>query len=185
MHSPAAQILRVCAILLFAASLHAQSKTHVAIPAVAGKPEDVSSPEAIVNADYDSISGAVGVARQWARDLSLYAPEARNYSPRKSKTGEIVIWSGTEQEFADETDAMFVKEGFTEHELAHKIQRFGAVATVFSSYEAKLASNGKLVSRGVNVYQLAFDGKRWWIVSIAWDGAKEIGDIPAELMPKK
>ena len=73
----------------------------------------------------------------------------------------------TEQEYADEADEHFVRTGFTERELAHKIYRFGNVATVFSSYEGKETSTGKLLSRGVNIYQLYFDGKRWWISSVS------------------
>jgi len=160
-------------------------KAHVAIPTIAARPEDVSSPEAIIKADYESISGGVGVARQWARDLSLYNPNARSFSVDKDpKTGSLVIWNPSLQEYADEADAHLVREGFTEHELAHEIHRFGNVASVFSSYEGRFAS-GKLYTRGVNIYQLYYDGKRWWISSVTWDSENYIGPIPPELLPKK
>ena len=158
---------------------------HVAVAKVAPRAEDVASIEAIVHADYESISGGVGVPRQWARDFTLYDPNARSFTPYKdSKSGAINIWNPTEQEYADATDAHFVADGFSEHELAHKIVRFGNVATVFSSYDGSLARTGKEYTRGVNIYQLYFDGKRWWISSVSWDGEREIGDIPADLLPK-
>ncbi len=75
--------------------------------------------------------------------------------------------------------------GFSESEVAHKIYQYGNVATVFSSYEAKMASTGKLVSRGVNIYQLYFAGGRWWISSVSWDDEKPINPIPPELTGKK
>ena len=37
----------------------------------------------------------------------------------------------------------FVRDGFSEHELAHKIYKYGNVATVFSSYEVSVARTGR------------------------------------------
>jgi hypothetical protein len=50
---------------------------HIKIPIIAARSEDVSTIDGIVRADYESISGAIGVPRQWGRDLSLYDPHAR------------------------------------------------------------------------------------------------------------
>ncbi len=41
------------------------------------KPEDVNSPEAILAAVYDVISGAKGQPRDWDRMRSLFIPDAR------------------------------------------------------------------------------------------------------------
>jgi hypothetical protein len=163
----------------------AQSKPHVAIPVIAADPKDVSSPEALVNADYESISGGVGVARNWGRDNSLMDPKARFVDVQTDpKTGAITAKSISEQEFADRSDASSVKGGFTEHELGHVTHKYGNVATVLSSYEGKVAT-GKVVARGVNIYQTFFDGKRWWILSIVWEEERPDNPIPAELLPKK
>jgi CubicO group peptidase (beta-lactamase class C family) len=161
-------------------------KGHVAIPVIAARPEDVSSPEAIVRADYESISGGVGVPRQWARGLTLYDPNARYISVyREPKTGQLTPWTPTQPEYVDEADAHAVRVGFIERELAHKTYRFGNIATVLSSFEGKEQSTGKVVYRGVNIYQLYFDGKRWWISSSACDGEHNINPIPPELLPQK
>ena len=160
-------------------------KPRVAVAVVAARPEDVSSIEAIVKTDYECVSGGIGVARQWARDFSLYDPFARSFVPSKDeKTGALVIRHPTQQEYADESDAQLVRDGFSEHELAHKIYKYGNVATVFSSYEVAVARTGKLYSRGVNIYQLYFAGNRWWISSVSWDAENNINPIPQELMPK-
>jgi hypothetical protein len=157
----------------------------VEIKAAEARPEDVSSIEAIVTADYECISGGVGVARQWARDFSLYDANARSFSPyRDKKTGALAIWHPTQQEYVNEANAHFMSTGFSEHELAHKIYRYGNVATVFSSYEGSLASTGRLFSRGVNIYQLYYAGSRWWISSVSWDEENPINSIPQDLMPK-
>jgi hypothetical protein len=185
MKIPAFRII-FCALLLSLPHALAQDKPkpHLAVAAIAARPADVGSIEAIVKTDYECISGGVGVPRQWARDFSLYDPFARSFVPSKDdKTGALVIWHPTQQEYADESDAQLVRDGFTEHELAHKIYRYGNVATVFSSYEVSLAS-GKLFSRGVNIYQLYYAGNRWWISSVSWDAENNINPIPPELLPK-
>jgi hypothetical protein len=162
-----------------------KQKEHVQFPTVAARPEDVSSIEAIVHASYETISGGVGVARQWGRDQTLYDPHARfvgiAIDPLSKETRTD---SFSEQEFADETNAESVKDGFVERELGHSIQRFGNVATVLSSYEIKVSATGKVAAHGVNMLQLYFDGKRWWILSVVWDEERPGNPIPAELLPK-
>jgi hypothetical protein len=162
-----------------------ENRKHVAVQKVEPRPEDVGSIEGIVKASYETISGGVGVPRQWGRDETLFDPNVRFVAvERDPKSGEIVAMITTHQEFVDEADSSTVKEGFTERELAHTVQRFGNVATVLSSYEGKNASTGKVVTRGVNIFQLYFDGKRWWILSMVWDRETPANPIPAELLPK-
>jgi hypothetical protein len=157
----------------------------VPVQKVAARAEDVSSVEAIVKASYETISGGVGVPRQWGRDESLFDPNVRFVAvERDPKSGAIVAMITTHQEFVDGTDESLVKDGFTERELGHKIERFGNVATVLSSYEGKNASTGKVITRGVNIFQLYFDGKRWWVLSMVWDQETPSNPIPAELLPK-
>ncbi|HSY59595.1 MAG TPA: hypothetical protein VK795_08545 [Terriglobales bacterium] len=158
---------------------------HVTVQKVEPRPEDVGSIEGIVKASYETISGGVGVPRQWGRDRTLYDPNVRFVSVELDpKTNKIVATESTHQEFVDETDAFLVKEGFTERELGRKILRYGNVATVLSSYEGEYASTGKVVTRGVNIFQLYYDGKRWWVLSMVWDQERPDNPIPAELLPK-
>jgi hypothetical protein len=169
-----------------AASCQDKAKVHVDRPLVPARPQDVSSIEGIVRATYETISGAVGVPRQWGRDRTLYDPHMRFVSMSKDpKTGKVTRSSGTEQDFADHADAHLVKTGFSEHELAHAIHRFGNVATVLSSYEGRETASSKPADRGVNIFQLYNDGRRWWILSIIWDEERADNPIPQELLPKE
>lgn len=159
----------------------AQKKVHVERPIVEARAEDVSTIEGIVKASYETISGGVGVPRDWGRDRTLFDPNSRSVAIHvDEKTGTIKTESMTEQEFADRSDASAVRDGFTERELKHVIHRYGNVATVLSSYEGAAAS-GKGAERGVNIFQLYFDGKRWWILSMVWDTERPDNPIPAEL----
>jgi hypothetical protein len=183
-------VVGICAMGMLAIALGAlgqtKAKAQINVPVVAARAEDVGSIEAIVRADYECISGGVGVARQWARDLTLYDANARFFQVVKdAKSGGVKISSPTWQGFTDESDAEMVKGGFSEHELAHKIYRYGNVATVLSSYEGKISSTGEVVGRGVNIYQVYYAGGRWWISSISWDAEQLINEVPPELQPAK
>ena len=173
-----------CVLLVLASGVGraaAQNRPHVERPVIAPRTEDVSSIEGIVKASYETISGGVGVPRDWGRDRTLFDPDSRSVAVAvDAKTGEVTAKAKTEQEFADEADAWLVKNGFTERELAHVQKRYGNVATVLSSYEGKTAA-GKVITRGVNIFQLYFDGKRWWILSMVWDEERPGNPIPKEL----
>ena len=159
----------------------AQKKTHVDRPIIEARAEDVGTIEGIVKASYETISGGVGVPRQWGRDRTLFDPNSRSVAVQvDAKTGAVTTHGMTEQEFADAEDASAVKNGFTEREIRHVVHRFGNVATVLSSYEGSDAA-GKRKSRGVNIFQLYFDGKRWWILSMVWDDERPGNPIPPEL----
>ena len=158
---------------------------HVSVPKTEPRAEDVSTIEGIVKASYETISGGVGVARQWGRDRTLFASSVRYISIGKDKAGTVKASTADYQEYLDESDDFLVKQGFTEVELGRKIERFGNVATVLSSYEGKLASTGKVVTRGVNIFSVYFDGKRWWIQTMLWDEEGPGNPIPTELLPKK
>jgi hypothetical protein len=174
-----------CGVLVMGACgfgvVRAQKKVHVDRPIIEARAEDVSTIEGIVTASYETISGGVGVPRQWGRDRTLFDPNSRSVAIHvDAKTGTIKRESMTEQDFADRSDASLVKDGFTERELKHVIKRFGNVATVLSSYEG--SASGKVLERGVNIFQLYFDGKRWWILSMVWDEERPDNPIPKELL---
>ena len=177
-------VLLGCGILAFACAVGRtapEDNKHVDRPVIAARAEDVSTIEGIVKASYETISGGAGVPRDWGRDRTLFDPESRSVAVVVDpKTGVITAKAKTEQEFADEADAWAVKNGFTERELRHIIKRYGNVATVLSSYEGKNAE-GKVITRGVNIFQLYFDGKRWWILSMVWDEERPDNPIPPEL----
>jgi hypothetical protein len=162
----------------------AKQPAHVSVPTIEPRAGDVSSIDNIVQASYETISGGVGVPRQWSRDRSLYDPHVRFvYTNVDPGTKAITTHSESHQDFVDGSDAFLVKEGFDERELKHVTKRFGNVATVLSSYEGKVSSTGKVVTRGVNIFQLYFDGKRWWILSMVWDQERPDNVLPEELRP--
>src|SRR5260221_11802383 len=88
-------------------------KRHIEVPTIAPRPEDVSSIEGIVKASYETISGGMGVPRQWGRDRTLFAPSVRYISLSKKKAGQVRERTSDYQEYLAESNGFLVKQGFT------------------------------------------------------------------------
>ena len=152
------------------------------VPAVpAAKPADVKDIDSILAALYDVISGPPG-PRDWDRFNSLFIPEAHLIFTGKKPDGTPVHRALTPAEYQEHSGAYFLKEGFFENSLSNKIDRFGQVAQVFSTYESRKEKGAKPFARGINSIQLMNDGTRWWVVSILWDSERPDNPIPKKYL---
>ena len=95
----------------------------------------------------------------------------------------MVTWNL--EDFIERATGIFAKEGFYESALVSEPQRFGNMAEVLSSYESRHAPGEKPFQRGVNSFQLVYDGQRWWVLSITWDSERADNPLPAKLEGKK
>lgn len=147
-------------------------------------PADVSSLDAIMRSVYDVISGDAGKARDWDRFRLLCAADARLIPVRKdADTGAFSLQKYTPDEYAQRAAAFFAKEGFFEREAARRVEQYGHIAHVFSTYESRHAASDKTpFARGINSFQLFYDGKRWWVVTIYWDAETPDNPIPAKYL---
>jgi hypothetical protein len=153
-------------------------------PAPEPRPEDVASMDAIIAALYDVISGPAGQPRDWNRFRSLFVAGARLIPTGRTPEGVARITVSDPEGYITRS-ANALAQGFFEKEIARKVDRFGGVAHVFSTYEARRkADDTQLLARGINSIQLFNDGKRWWIVSIYWQAERPDSQIPAEYLPK-
>jgi hypothetical protein len=153
-------------------------------PAPEAKKEDVASMDAILAALYDVISGPAGQARDWNRFRSLFAPGARLIPTGRTPEGNARITVSDPEGYITRSSAA-LSQGFFEKEISRQVDRFGAIAHVFSTYEARRkADDTQLLARGINSIQLFNDGTRWWIVSIYWQAERPDTQIPAEYLPK-
>lgn len=141
--------------------------------------EDVQSMDGILHATYDVISGPAG-GRDWNRFRSLFVPQARFTRASKTPEGKVEVNLLGVDDFVTAAGDAFKKEGFYENAIVNRVQRFGNVAQVFSSYESRHAPGAKPFQRGINSIQLLYDGKRWWVLSILWDEERPDNPLPAE-----
>lgn len=141
-------------------------------------PDDVASPGAIVAAVYEAISGAADEARDWDRLRSLFLPEGRMIPAFRDSAGTAAYRVLTVEEYVEAGREVFAEEGFYEREVWAETRRFGDIAHVFSTYESRRSPDADPFSRGINSFQLWFDGDRWWIVDIFWHAEREDAPVP-------
>ena len=148
---------------------------------------DVSSVDAIMKAVYEVISGDAGVKRDWDRFRSLFHPSARLIPTGKNpQTGVTGARALTVEEYITRAAPFMEKEGFFEKEIARRGDYYGNIAQVFSTYASFHKSGDKEpFARGINSFQLLNDGKRWWVVTIYWQGETAETKIPKKYLKSK
>ena len=158
----------------------AMSVTHPT-PAYAqtADPADVESIDAIVTAVYDVISGDAGEPRDWERWNTLFLEEA-TLSPtgptEDGRWGRAIIPPSDYPRRIGET---LERDGFVEAEIGRVTERFGNIAHVFSTYASfRSRADTRPFQRGINSFQLLYDGTRWWVVSVFWQAETRDYPIP-------
>jgi hypothetical protein len=135
-------------------------------------PNDVGSIDSIITTAYEVISGAAGQKRDWDRERSLFIPGAR-LIPTASAPGDANAKLApnilTVEDYIARVEPFFQSEGFYEKEVSRRVEQFGQIAHVWSTYESRHNENDvEPFMRGINSIQLFHDGKRWWILNIFW-----------------
>ncbi|MEO8650585.1 MAG: hypothetical protein ABI539_15590 [Acidobacteriota bacterium] len=167
---------------IFALAISVMAQTKPGTPSA-----DVSSIDGILKAVYDVISGDAGQTRDWARFRSLFHKEARLIPTGKAgKSGGYNATVLTPDNYIARVEPVFAKQGFYEREKARRVERFGSVAQVFSTYESFHGpKDEKPFMRGINSFQLFYDGRRWWVMSIFWQAETAETQIPSEFLKNK
>jgi hypothetical protein len=158
-------------LLLFAALA-------LALPAV--RAGDLDSIDSVTRAVYDAISGPAG-PRDWARFRALFADGARLISIRTAN-GVSTPNVMTPDEYATRAGANFEKNPFYESTAAQRVETFGAIAHVFSTYESRRAPGEKPFARGINSFQLVKTPQGWKVMTILWDSEREGNSLPEKYL---
>jgi hypothetical protein len=156
--------------------------SRVPVPSLAARPEDVETIDGIVRAFYEVVNVGPTEPRQWGRDRTLYVPWVRFVGIGKGAPTRpsVVVWS--HQDLVDESEPL-VQQGFRERELFRRVERYGNIVHLASTYETLLGTGEPQRSRGVNSLELYWDGTRYWIASVMWQSEDEAHPIPPELLP--
>ena len=172
-------------ILTFSLNILAQAAETKAVMKEAN-PADVASIDAIMKAVYDVISGDAGQKRDWDRFRTLFHKDARMIPSGKNKEGVTNARVFTPEEYIARSSPFMEKEGFYERELARRVDNYGNIAQVFSTYESFHKKDDKTpFARGINSFQLLNDGKRWWVITIYWLGETPENPIPKEYLKSR
>ena len=149
-------------------------------------PAEVGSIDAVIAAMYDVISGPAGKKRDWDRERSLFFRGARLIPtatvPGKTDVDLMPLILDIDGYIA-RVEPLFEKEGFYETEVARRVEQFGQIAHVWSTYESRHdPSEPEPFMRGINSIQLCHDGRRWWILSIYWQHESKQHPLPAKYL---
>jgi hypothetical protein len=130
---------------------------------------------------YSVISGEKGEARDWELFEYLFHKDAKLIPSGRNRQGVNGVRFMTTQEYIETSGKWLIENGFFEKEIGRKTDQFGNMAQVFSTYESfKSEKDTKPFMRGINSIQLLYDGTRWWILNIFWQG-----ESPSQPIPKK
>ena len=172
---------RAIALLLLitlCAPLFAQQK-------IAARPTDVDTVDHLIAALYDVISGPAGQKRDWERFRSLCIDGAR-FIPASTGADKVIsarVYSP--EDYIARATPFFEKEGFYEQEIHRRTVSYAHIMHVFSTYDSRHAKGEKPFARGINSIQLMNDGKRWWLVTIFWEGERPETPLPKDALPAK
>jgi hypothetical protein len=149
---------------------------------------DVDTVEHLISSLYDVISGPAGKPRDWERFRSLFLPDGRlvviradapangNQPARKS---DAVV--RTPDVYVERNDPYFKTNGFFERGIANRVEEFGNLVQVWSTYESRHAMTDPApFARGINSIQIVHAQGRFWLTSIAWDDER-----PGLTLPEK
>jgi hypothetical protein len=144
------------------------------------RPADTDSVDSVVHAVYATISGPAGT-RDWVRFRSLFAEGARLISMRSTAEGSAAIVMSPD-DYAKRAGASFEKAPFFESELARRVESFGSIAHVFSTYESRRAPSEKPFARGINSFQLVKQDQAWKVMTILWDAERDSNPLPEKYL---
>jgi hypothetical protein len=144
------------------------------------RPGDEDAVAAVVAAMYAGVCGPAG-PRDWKAQERLFHPDARMMRSEIGADGAPHLKIMTRAQYSLDTAPFFAANAFYEHEINRRIDIFGAIAFVWSAYEARRdPSDAEPERRGVNSIQLHRGGDgAWRIVSMIWDNEREGVGLPA------
>ena len=137
---------------------------------------DSDSIESITKALYDTISGPAGT-RDWDRFRSLFADGGRLVTMVNGKSTVFTV-----DEYIKRAGGNMSRGGFFESEVARRVESFGKMAHVFSTFESRTEPKAQPFERGINSFQLVKEASGWKVLTILWDNEHSSGVLPEKYL---
>lgn len=136
---------------------------------------------ALLDALYASISFAPGQRPDFDRLRSLFHPAARLLRVQPDGV-EAMDVEGFIATFEGHLASGALTE-FRESEIARRVDRFGPMAHVFSTYATTLTLGGAVSNRrGINSIQLVREAGSWKVLTIFWTDESGENPMPPEYL---
>lgn len=126
--------------------------------------DNVSTLDGIIKAYYDVVTVKKGEKVSYERDSLLHITDAHVGSGYTDKQGKQKFSYMTLKEYHRRSDDMLSRDGFDEREISRKVEHFGSIYHVFSTYESRNVAGDPVIERGINSIELYNDGTRFWIL---------------------
>jgi len=146
--------------------------------------DNVSTLDGIMKAYYDVVTVKKGGKVYYERDSLLHWPGALVGSAGVGKNGKPAFRSMSLKRFHELSDPGLERDGFYEKEISRKVEQFGSIYHVWSTYESRNKPGGPIIERGINSIELYNDGIRFWILAWFFDGERKGNPIPAKYLTK-
>ncbi|MGB5848419.1 MAG: hypothetical protein WBH40_08025 [Ignavibacteriaceae bacterium] len=144
--------------------------------------EKINYIEVVINSLYKSISFQKNERPDLDKLKELFLDEARLIRTTKDSF-EVMSVAEFISNFNTQLDAGAFIE-FREYEIKKKIEMFGGIAHVFSTYQTDFETEGgRLKARGINSIQLIEMNNEWKVVNIFWYTEDEANKVPEEYLP--
>ena len=128
---------------------------------------------------YDLISGPATRVRPWSEVRELFYPGALLHSELTLPDGSVHSGTWDVDAFCAEAEEEYKRQGFWEREVASRTERFGSIASVWSTYETRVDDpQSDPVGRGINAVHLLHRGGRWRITALIFQNERGTRGIP-------
>jgi len=152
-------------------------------------PAEVDTVDNLIASLYDVISGTAG-QRDWDRFRALFLPEGRLavVVPESAATKDAPARKSdavflTPDMYAQRDGPYFKTHGFFERSIANRVEVFGNLVEVWSTYESRNAKDdAQPFSRGINSIQIVHAHGRFWIASLLFDDERPGLTLPAKYL---
>lgn len=145
----------------------------------------VSTLDGIIKAYYDVVSVKQGEKPSYERDSMLHIADPQIGISSVDKDGKIVLRMMSLKKYHELSDPYLANNGFDEKEISRKVEQFGSIYHVWSTYESRNKPGGEIIERGINSIELFFDGTRFWIITWVFDSERKDNPIPKEYLSKQ
>jgi hypothetical protein len=146
---------------------------------------DGRSLASMVAALYRTISAPANGERDWDRFRALFFPGAQLLRTVADADGQVSLSVMDVEGFIRFASPYFRDHPFYEREIFRRVDQFGQIAQVFSTFDSSSDPEGKnSLGRGINSIQLWSDNQRWWVVNLLWDDERPGNPIPPAYKPR-
>lgn len=145
---------------------------------------ETGTPEGLTAALYAFISGPKDQKRDIEKIRALFHLQARLVVAAKHPEKGAFMRPMDLEAFLAFAIPQWEK-GFFERSTGMSVQKQDGVAQVWSPYEIRLAADGPALYTGINAFQCAWDGKRWWITHLEFQSAPTTALQAIGAEPKK